>query len=116
MAQPSVQVVNARPARKKIRSTAWARGVLSASCSAGYTLSFGSVKLSAVVINAIDRQMAIDFPALPRPPTVEFHDMLRNIFNSGLTLSDGLQLADECRQRGEAWPACSVKPEVIDLT
>ena len=105
----SEQVENARTARKREKSTAWARGLLSASTSADSTQSFGSVKLSAVVINAIDRQIALDFPSLPRPPSAEFHDMLQNIFNSGLSLGDGLQLADECRQRGEAWPACSVR-------
>ena len=109
VAPSSVQVVNAESAPKRAKSTTWARGVLSASNDADSTRSSGPVKLSAVVINAIDRQMKLDFPALPRPPTVEFHDMLRNIFNSGLTLGDGLQLADECRQRGEAWPACSVR-------
>ena len=106
VAPPSVQVVNAEPARKRAKSTVWARGVLSASTS---TQSSGPVKLSAVVINAIGRQIAIDFPALPRPPSVEFHDMLRNIFNSGLTLGEGLKFADECRQRGEMWTDCSVR-------
>ena len=109
VAPSSVQVVNADPAPKRAKNTTWARGVLSASTAADSTQSFGPVKLSAVVINAIDRQIELDFPALPRPPSVEFHDMLQNIFNSGLTLGDGLQLADECRQRGEAWPTCSVK-------
>ena len=60
--------------------------------------------LSDVVIRAIDIQIATHFPELPRPPTVEFHSMLRHILDSGLTLGDGLRLAEAHRQRGEEWP------------
>ena len=103
-AATSAQVVIEEPARKRKRTRQWARGLLSASACADSSQGDGSVRLSAAVVLSIDRQIATHFPALPRPPTVEFHSMLQGIFNSGLTVSEGLRLADECRQHGQVGP------------
>ena len=104
MTQTSPDVVTEEPVCKKVRSTRWARGVLSASTSAMSGRGDEPPKLTEVVICAIDRQLAIHFPELPRPPTVEFHSMLQHIFQNGLSLGDGFRLAEEHRLRGETWP------------
>ena len=98
------ELLGEEPPHKMIRGTRLSQEVLSGSSPAGFIPGDNPVMLSEVVIHAIDRQIAIHFPELPRTPTMEFQIMLRHILQSGLTLGDGLRLAEEHRLRGEAWP------------
>ena len=51
--------------------------------------------LSPAVIQAIDANIAVHFPSLPRAPSEEFHKMIGDIVARGnVTLADGLQQAE----------------------
>ena len=108
-----VQGHSAEPPCKKQKGTKWARGVLAKAVSADSSRRADRVTSSAAVMGAIDMQIAVHFPELPRAPTQEFHNLVRSVVNSGWTLAAALQVADECRQRGEIW---QWEPEALSTT
>ena len=61
--------------------------------------------LTPAIIQAIDDNLAIHFPHLPRPPSEEFYRLLHHILGCGdLPLADGFRLAEEHRREGRVWP------------
>ena len=61
--------------------------------------------LPEVMIQAIARNMAINFPLLPRPPSIKFYRMLRHILNcKDVPLCEAFKIADQHRQAGHDWP------------
>ena len=59
--------------------------------------------LSPAVLAAIDANIGVHYPSLPRAPSPEFHSMIHNIVSAGnVVLADGLRLAEERRRLGGA--------------
>ena len=58
--------------------------------------------LTPGVLAAIDANIAVHFPSLPRAPSKEFHRMIRKIVAAGnVTLQDGLRMAAKKRASGD---------------
>ena len=103
-ARTSPSTVSAEPASKRPRSQKWIANILASSTSTPTGRGTPETIVSDAIVHAIDRQIVARFPHLPRPPTVEFHSMLSHILQSGMTLAQGLRIAEEHRERGQIWP------------
>ena len=102
-ASPEVDPKGAKP--RKPRDPRWTTLLLRASTSESVGQGSKNFQLSGVVIQAIDLQLQTHFPHLPRPPSVEFHSLLKHVLQNGLTLGEGFRIAEAHRLRGETWPA-----------